>query len=259
MRFHWIKPTADSREKLEECLRFFNVPTVEAWREIYRSLLDSVAFRTSAAFVSQRGAVLAWLRQGALQGESIDCLTWSAERLRASLPQLRALTRKKQPNLFIPELVRLCAAAGVAVTIVRAPAGCRASGATYFPSPEKALLLLSFRYLSDDQFWFSFFHEAGHLLLHGTKTLFLEGFGVSSTQEDDANEFSAHVLVPPEFRASVLRVRLETRALIRLAHRIGVSPGVIVGQLQHLRRLKPSEMNSLKRRFIWESDLSRAE
>jgi hypothetical protein len=33
-------------------------------------------------------------------------------------------------------------------------------------SPNKAMVILSFRYLSDDHFWFTFFHEIAHLLLH---------------------------------------------------------------------------------------------
>jgi HTH-type transcriptional regulator / antitoxin HigA len=254
-RFHWIRPMDHPRDRLAECLRFFGVPTVEAWRETYRSLLDSVVFRTSAAFASQRGAVLAWLRQGAIQGESIDCQAWNVECFRNSLPRMRALTKRSKPASFLPDLRRLCAEAGVAVAIVRAPTGCRASGATYFLSEKKALLLLSFRYLSDDQFWFSFFHEAGHLLLHGTKALFLEGFEVTSAQEQEANDFSAQVLVPAEFRVSLLNVRLEPRPLINLARRLGISPGIVVGQIQYLGRLRPNQMNSLKRRFAWESAL----
>ncbi|MBL8419274.1 MAG: hypothetical protein JNK92_01440, partial [Dechloromonas sp.] len=49
------------------------------------------------------------------------------------------------------------------------------SGATRWLSPDKALIQLSLRYKSDDQLWFSFFHEVGHLLLHGKKEVFIEG------------------------------------------------------------------------------------
>ena len=92
----------------------------------------------------------------------------------ADLPTIRRLTREKDPGQFIPRLKEACAARGVAVAIVRGPNGWRASGAARFLSPTKALIQLSFRYLSDDQFWFTFFHEAGHLLLHGKDLLFLE-------------------------------------------------------------------------------------
>ncbi|MFX9089566.1 ImmA/IrrE family metallo-endopeptidase, partial [Acinetobacter baumannii] len=37
-------------------------------------------------------------------------------------------------------------------------------------TPEKAMVLLSFRHLSDDHFWFTLFHEFAHLLLHNNQT-----------------------------------------------------------------------------------------
>ena len=41
-------------------------------------------------------------------------------------------------------------------------------------------------------FWFTFFHEAGNLLLHGKHSLFLEGANMVSTkQEEEANGFAA--------------------------------------------------------------------
>ena len=67
-------------------------------------------------------------------------------------------------------------------------------------SPNKALLQLSFRYLSDDHFWFTFFHEAGHLILHSKSALFLEGAKNVDACELEANEFAARILVPSEFQ-----------------------------------------------------------
>jgi Zn-dependent peptidase ImmA (M78 family) len=138
------------------------------------------------------------------------------------------------------------------VVVVRAPGGCRASGATRFLTKDKALLLLSFRYLTDDHFWFTFFHEAGHLLLHGERGFFLEGVDMPSTiEEDEANEFAANTLVPSEFQPTLLSLRADAHKVIRFAMKIGVSPGIIVGQLQHLGKIRQNQLNSLKRRFEW--------
>ena len=167
---------------------------------------------------------------------------------------MRRLTRTKDPKRFIPELIRRCAECGVAVAVVRAPAGCRASGATRFLSPDRALLLLSFRYLSDDQFWFTFFHELGHLLLHGETELFLEDLDVSGEKdkyESEANSFAESLIIPPEFKRDLTEVRLEMRSLVRLAHKIGVSAGLVVGQLQHSGRIPQRHFNGLKVRYDW--------
>ncbi len=255
IKFGWVESTPGSGGNITACLRFFGVPDVRTWRERYRDIIDMAAFRTSPSFRSHPGAIAAWLRKGELDGESLDCKSWDASLFEEVLLGIRSLTRKKDPKIFIPELKERCAECGVAVAIVRAPSGCRASGATRFLSRSKALLLLSFRYLSDDHFWFTFFHEAGHLLLHGKKVIFLEGPNMLSTKEEDAaNEFAARILVPSELQSGLLSLDANGLEVVRFARRVGVSPGIVVGQLQHLRRIRRDQLNNLKRRFSWSSD-----
>jgi HTH-type transcriptional regulator/antitoxin HigA len=254
IKFGWIKPKPRPSDEVSACLQYFNVPSVSAWHEVYGELQQMAAFRTSPSLDSRPGAVAAWLRQGEIEAEASDCKPWSPERFRELLPHIRALTREKDPECFIPALQKCCAEAGVAVAVVRGPTGCRASGATRFLTPDKALLLLSFRYLSDDQFWFTFFHEAGHLLLHGKTTLFVEGLDTSSTaQEREANEFAAQMLIPEEFSTELLSLGKSSHEIVRFARKIGVSPGIVVGQLQHFGKVKRNYFNALKRRFEWQN------
>lgn len=253
IRFGWIKPVPRPTEEMAACLRFFNVTSVAAWHEKYMARPQIAAFRTSSAYDSKPAAVAAWLRQGEIEGGTIHCKPWSAEKFRDALVNIRSLTRDKHPKRFVAELQRICAECGVAVVVVRAPTGCRASGATRFLSEEKALLLLSFRFLTDDQFWFTFFHEAGHLLLHGKDGFFLESEnGQSSQAEAEANEFAATTLIPVELQPTLMSLRPYTMDVVRFSVRLGISPGLVVGQLQHMKKLKPSQLNRLKRRYQWE-------
>lgn len=250
--FGWLNPVNNTKAKVAECLRFFGVPNVAAWRETYHNVLETAAFRTSTSFDSKSGAVAAWLRQGIIESELLDCKAWDSANFEISLQTIRTLTRKRDPHLFIPELQKLCAECGVAVVIARSPSGCRASGATQFISPNKALLLLSFRYLSDDHFWFTFFHEAGHLILHGKDGLFLEGMELCSDKEErEANEFSARTLIPEYFQSELAILPLDGREVIRFSRKVGVSPGIVVGQLQYLGLITPKQLNNLKTRFSW--------
>ena len=169
------------------------------------------------------------------------------------LPRLRALTRQKDPQVFVPRLRECCAENGVAVSVVRVPTGCRTSGATRFLSTDRALLLLSFRYLTDDHFWFTFFHECGHLLLHGQHELFLEGTATKiAAKEHEANEFAARTLIPVELQSALLALPPDWRQVIRFAKQVGVSPGIVVGQMQHHRKIRRNQLNSLKRRYSWQ-------
>jgi len=255
-RFGWIGPISRSTV-LTECLRFFGVPDFQTWREKYSGLLRQAAFKTSRSFQANPTATAAWLRHAEIEAESITCGPWNAQRFRRTLVAIRQLTRKKDPDIFIAELRKQCAECGVAVVILRSPAGCRASGATLFLSSEKALLLLSFRYLSDDHFWFTLFHEVGHLLLHGRNALFLEDQEDSLTkEEEDANKFAADILIPLKFRKEMLTLPVNGFEVIRFAKAVGVSPGIIVGQLQHYRRFTHRQLNNLKRRFVWRPNQS---
>lgn len=253
IKFRWLTPVPHPKDEVAACLDFFGVPSVQAWHKLYAGLQHMTAFRTSPSFDSRPAAVAAWLRQGEIEAEAINCRSWDAAHFRDSLVRVRSLTRYKDPGRFIPALQEHCADCGVAVVIVRAPSGCRASGATRFLARDKALLQLSFRYLTDDHFWFTFFHESGHLLLHKRDGVFLEGVAVtSSTEEEEANEFAARTLIPPEFLPELMKLSADAQRVIRFAVKIGISPGIIVGQLQHLGRLKRNQLNRLKRRFSWE-------
>ena len=263
IKFGWLGPPPLPSEELAACLRFFGVSSVIEWKRKYGSLQEMAAFHSSRSFDSRHESVSAWLRQGEIQAEQIECGPWHSKGFQESLDQLRSLTRQKDPAQFIPPLQEVCSENGVAVVVVRAPSGCRASGAIRFVTNDKAILQLSFRYLTDDQFWFTFFHEAGHLILHGQRHFFastlegqrpwiLEGAEVPVTKEElEANDFAGLSLVPQEFQHELLTVPRNNRAVIRLAQRVGVSPGILVGQLQHYDRVGHGQLNGLKRRFVW--------
>ena len=182
-----------------------------------------------------------------------------------SLSEIRKLTRDKDPAKFIPALRRICSENGVAAVVVRAPSGCRSSGATRFITAEKAILQLSFRFLSDDQLWFTVFHEAGHILFHGERRFFSSGLnkqkswileGKDVTQQDDeereANDFAANILIPTEFQDELSSLIFNPRSVIRFAHRLGISPGIVAGQLQYAGLVSYDQLNRLKRRYEWE-------
>ena len=264
VKFGWVSPRPLPSDELDTYLRFFAVENLSEWRNTYGSLQEMATFRSSQTVDSRHEAVAAWLRQGEMEAEDIDCETWSPEVFLECLNEARSLTRVKEPKRFVPSLQETCSRGGVAVVVVRCPNGCRASGATRFVGNDKAVLQLSFRYLTDDHFWFTFYHEAGHLLLHGQKQSFtatltggrrwiLEGTEEPTRDEEEraANEFAADVLIPPNCKSEFRELSLDARSVLRFAQRIGVSPGVVVGQLQHQGRIRFDQMNTLKRRYKW--------
>jgi Zn-dependent peptidase ImmA (M78 family) len=113
-------------------------------------------------------------------------------------------------------------------------------------------MVISHRFKTDDHFWFSFFHEAGHLLLHRDRRVLVDFEDTTGVEEDEANAFAEAALIPHEARPQLGRLILKRTALIRAARDFGISPGILVGQLQHEGILERNRFNRLKRRLVWD-------
>ncbi len=252
VRLGWITGSRRASEKVDECLRFFGVASVAAWRERYEKRV--VAFRASTKIAGTPGSIAAWLRRGEILAAERQVAEFDRATFRQALPTLRSLTRESSPQVFAPELERLCAACGVVVLFVPAPKGCPASGATTWLEPGKALLLLSLRHRTNDHLWFTFFHEVGHILLHGKKfeSIEIDGKPKTSKEENEADRFAADLLIPPAAAARIRQLRLETGSVEVFAEELGIAPGIVVGRMQKDRLLPWSHGNTLKVSYRWE-------
>jgi len=246
----WLAASSGTN-KFDAALNFFQDDHGD-WRRNGRDLLEAVAFRTSPAHHANPAAVAAWLRQGVLQAKGVECSDWNPAGLMQSLGALRALTRVKDPRVFFPQLIELGRGVGVAFVCVRTPSGCRASGATHFSPSGTPIVQLSFRYRSDDHFWFTVFHEIGHLVLHGSSPMFVEGADyISGEEESEADAFSQDVLIPVELQDELGSLGPDFKKVMRFAKRAGVSPGIVVGQMQKRGLIRYNELNFLKMRYDW--------
>jgi HTH-type transcriptional regulator / antitoxin HigA len=249
----WIKKTRARQELLTAYLAYFSVHNPAEWEKRYANSVKATAFRTSSAFSSKVGALSAWLRQGEIVAAQQHCASWNPQQLTKRYGELRVLTKAKNPSYFLPRLRRICAEAGIAFVVVRTPSGCVVSGATRFISPTKAMMIVSFRFLSDDHFWFTFFHEMGHLVLHSDNLTFVDGEDTDQTEmEKEANQFAERALIPDDRRDELMDLVPGKDNIIRFAYSVGVSPGIVVGQLQYRGAIRQNQMNFLKRRFSWD-------
>lgn len=234
-------------DTLREVCRFFGVANRAAWETLWQK---PTAYRTSKAFTSDPGAVAAWLRLGEIDAASIYCNPFDKAGLTAALQQFRNLSCQPDPARWWPELVERCASVGVAVVGEPEIKGARINGATRWLAPDKALIQLSLRYHWNDIFWFTFFHEIGHLLIHSKKDAFINDVGTHSGVEHEADGFAAQVLIPRRFEAELAEI-VTLQHANDFAERIGIAPGVVVGRLQHDKRWPYNKGNNLKQRFVF--------
>jgi addiction module HigA family antidote len=245
----WLKFYEDKIEQLRESLIFFAVVSPEQWEEIWGRNL-SIDFRKSQAFESDQGAITAWLRQGEIEASKINCADYNELKFRDVLQQIRLLT-VKSIKVFQPQMIDLCAAAGVALVFVPELPKTRVHGATRWLGSQKALIQLSDRYKTNDHFWFSFFHEAGHIVLHGKRILFLEGQDIQDKiKEKEADIFAANLLINSrDWQRFIANNCLSKKAINQFAEQLGIHPGIIVGRLQHEQIISDQNCNDLKDKY----------
>jgi len=245
----WLKFYEDKIEQLRESLIFFAVVSPEQWEEIWGRNL-SIDFRKSQAFESDQGAITAWLRQGEIEASKINCADYNELKFRDVLQQIRLLT-VKSIKVFQPQMIDLCAAAGVALVFVPELPKTRGHGATRWLGSQKALIQLSDRYKTNDHFWFSFFHEAGHIVLHGKRILFLEGQDIQDKiKEKEADIFAANLLINSrDWQRFIANNCLSKKAINQFAEQLGIHPGIIVGRLQHEQIISDQNCNDLKDKY----------
>jgi len=249
IKLGWIAETTDEIAQLKAVLQFFGVTSPEQWKTVW--LEYQVAYRQTKRFETCAESVSAWLRKGEMEAGKIACQPFDKNRLLEVLDSIRELT-VEPPHIFQQRVVALCASAGVAVVFVPELPKTGVYGATRWLG-DRAIIQLSLRYKSNDHLWFTFFHEAGHIIKHGRKEIFIEGNGLNDEKEEEANAFARDRLIPPaEYKRFVST--WDGRSLSPIdsfASRIRIASGIVVGRLQHDRRLPNSHGNKLKVFYSW--------
>jgi HTH-type transcriptional regulator / antitoxin HigA len=220
----------------EALLHFFGVGSIGAWEASYEH--TEARFRASSAFRLNAKAVATWLRLGELAAVEATNQGYDEAAFGEVLKEVRDLTRMP-PAEAIAEVRQLCAKVGVAVVQQPELPGMHLSGAAGFLSHAKhqGMILLSGRYRTMDQWWFTFFHEAAHLILHGRKHLHLDTAmtdGIPPSREELEADCWAEdrLLARNEWDSFVRQGDFSRSAILQLAAAQNLCPGIILGRLQ---------------------------
>lgn len=247
--------TAKSKAGLVELLlRFFCVASPEQWEQRYNTGME-LAFRRTRATQSDIGAISSWLRLGEIEAEKIDGPNYNRAKFEKALKSIRNLTTKP-PEHFEPELRHLCLDAGVAFVLVPSVPKAHVSGVARWLNAHRPLIQLSLYGKTNDRFWFTFFHEAAHILLHSEdsgekKAIYLDDLNADnqgSKEEQEANQWAREFLIPTIYNKQLPELR-SNELVIKFAQTIGIHPGIVVGRLQHDGIIQPSWLNGLKVSF----------
>ena len=227
-----IPDLPDKVELLQETLKFYGVSSVVAWHELWSN--PQVAARRSLCFDTSLEAASAWIRLGELQAQQISCEPYNKQEFKNALRTIRTLTTWEPPE-FTKEMRRLCARAGVALALVPEFSKVPWNGASKWLAPDKAMILLNLRGKGEDIFWFSFFHEANHVLVGKKQRLYVAEVNSADEEEMEADRFAAETLIPTQYNPRIKAIRSEAE-LRSIAQGLDVCPGIVAGRFRHLTK-----------------------
>lgn len=234
-KFGWVASTRKVEEKVIELFKFFEVASIKGFEDYYYNQKTRVAFRISLKNQKNATAIAAWLRQGELQADKMNAPEFSKSVLKKSLPHIKAVMAEHPANFF-ESLKQICMAAGVKIVHTPCLSNAPIHGSTRWVK-ENPLIQLSGRYKRNDIFWFTFFHELGHVLLHGKKYVSIENIDVEGeleVYEKEADEFAAEILLSSAQEKELLKHSpLNPESVRSFAKKFGTHPACIIGRLQH--------------------------
>lgn len=236
----FLQPASGTAAKFDALLRFFGVSSIMAWNRYWQNRMSFAKLKQHTHHSIDAYAVAAWLRRGEIIGDGIVTKPYDEKTFRAALVVIRSLTVHPWEDIKAT-LIDVAADAGVAIALVPMLPKTGLRGAASWMRKDKALIILSDYYKCEERVWFSFFHEAAHILLHSKKAVFVDYKEDGSAEdeiEQEADSFSAEALIPKsaiiEFtkRYGRGKKKYSEPMLREFADSIDISPGLLLARLQ---------------------------
>ncbi len=244
----WMRHDRHKVDKVRALCQFLGVASLDGFERV-----NAAAFRITGGNGYSTGALAAWMRKGELDAANLEIGDYDKDRFRAAVKQIRGLT-SQQPNEFLPIMEEACASAGVALVVTPELPKSGANGVARWLTSRKAMIQLSLKWKWADVFWFTFFHEAAHILLH-RRDVFVDLTKQTQSKpldEQEADKFAADVLIPSRsWDVFVTAERFTAEAVRRFAGSVDIDVGIVVGRLQREGYVAYNRLADLKKRYEW--------
>jgi HTH-type transcriptional regulator / antitoxin HigA len=248
VKLGWVKKAKDINDKLNNLRYYFRISNLTSIKEVYNA-----AYRVSKPQKASPIALAAWLERGEYLSKDIETKKFSKKILKSYLPVFKEMTNL-EPQLFFNNLREKLSECGIAFVLVPNISRTYAHGAVKWLSPEKVLLQLSLRYKYADIFWFSFFHEIGHVLLHSKKETYIEYESAEGgVIEEEADDFAKDNLIPKNVLKDFIdKNELTIESITKFAKTVNIDPGIVVGRLQHDHFISYNQLSDLRKKYEYD-------
>jgi HTH-type transcriptional regulator/antitoxin HigA len=243
-KYGWLPSATKVAERVKNLCSFFEVASLSVLKNP-TARIPGIAYRCLNQDDGYDYSLALWSQRAKIEARSIKTEKINFYLLQELIPQMRCLTTQS-PDMFCEELVQLCASCGVALVFLPHLKGSYLHGASFFDG-EKIVVAITVRGKDADRFWFSFFHEMGHVLFLHIR----QDGDMTKEQEDSANAFARDTLISKDQFTRLHTIPFSKNSILAFAKKIGVAPGIVVGRLQHEKLVNYSDtsLNSLKEKY----------
>uniref|UniRef100_Q3ARB9 Putative plasmid maintenance system antidote protein, XRE family n=1 Tax=Chlorobium chlorochromatii (strain CaD3) TaxID=340177 RepID=Q3ARB9_CHLCH len=235
----WITVDNGCDNAINTILSFFKVATPQAYQNYCHNQLYATAYRMSETCSKDPHAVAAWLRQGERQAEYLKAVLFDRKKFEEMLLTIKKLI--VQDDNFFEALQDCCLQAGVKVVHTPCLKKAPLNGSTRWIN-DSPLIQLSNRFNRNDIFWFTFFHEAAHIIKHNKKDVFIEGMDYSfdgKKKEDEANMYAEEYLISRKEENELLAsTSFQKDDIQHFAEKFSTHPAVVIGRLVNKGKVK---------------------
>jgi HTH-type transcriptional regulator/antitoxin HigA len=249
----FVKTTRKAIEKVDELKRFFEVAKLV---QIPQVKVYQPAFRVSSQGNISHEAIASWLQAGRIKAKDIETKAFDKKKLKEKLIEIKSLMTLEDINEAIKEIQKVLNSCGIALVLLPHFKKTKVHGATFWLDNEKAVIAMTLRGSFSDVFWFSFFHEVGHILLHPKREIFLED-GYSDPklqkQEYEANTFAKDLLINNYDFNKFISSNISKTSVIEFAKQQGIKSSIVVGRLMYEKIIKFNDykLSPLRDRYKW--------
>lgn len=236
----WLPKTRSNTEKVRNLRSFFKVSDLGF---ISNNEIKNVAYRILSEKDSAQLAAGMWIQKVQNESEEIESEKINIKGLSKNLTIIRDMTTK-DPEIFIDELKELLLTFGVKLIILPSLKNSYLHGATFLHR-NSVVLGITARGRDADRFWFSLFHELGHII---------EGHIFENEEatemEEAANLFAKKQLIPDdEYDVFIEQAEFNRTTITNFANEIGIDKGIVLGRLQNDGHLQFNQFVDMKIKY----------
>lgn len=233
----YLPETRITSERLINLLNFFGVTSLTSLLKLMSLNIafweTKVAFRKSEKYECKPEVLASWLRCWEIEIKNDFVWEFNKTKLKEILDELKALTT--EDIIDLAKIKELLNSAGVLFAFVPCLPNLHVSGITKKHNGNP-FIQISDRLKKHDIFWFSFFHEVAHVLLHLHKKddVFLNIEDKEEEKEKEANEWAGDFLINPDNYKNFIRTsRVNEDTIQQFAKSNWVWRSIVAWRLWH--------------------------